>query len=43
MVLSYDVDVKEEGKINSFLENHWNKIPDNLKTVKESKIRDPVR
>ncbi|CAD8112923.1 unnamed protein product [Paramecium primaurelia] len=41
--LSYDINVAEEEKINTFLQNHWNQISDDLKVVKESKIRDPQR
>ncbi|CAD8210038.1 unnamed protein product [Paramecium octaurelia] len=41
--LSYDVNVAEEEKITAFLQNHWNQIPEELRVVKESKIRDPQR
>jgi hypothetical protein len=43
LTISYDIDVSEEEKLNKFLENHWNTVPENLRNVKEAKIRDPVR
>lgn len=43
LTISYDIDVSEEEKLNKFLENHWNTVPENLRHVKEAKVRDPVR
>ncbi|CAD8121929.1 unnamed protein product [Paramecium sonneborni] len=41
--LRYDIHVSEEQKLNTFLQNHWNSISDDLRVVKECKVRDPQR
>ncbi|CAD8176273.1 unnamed protein product [Paramecium pentaurelia] len=41
--LIYDVHKSEENKITQFLDEFWSQIPNNLKQVLKSKIRDPDR
>lgn len=35
--------MKEEQKINLFIENYWNKLPENLRNIKKFKIIDKAR